>query len=76
MGKIPQIISIISLLFLISCQSLDYGAGAVGNYTSGFFPWLVRKPLEKAFSDGSDDFFEDLSKSQAQQKEEINLEWR
>ena len=73
MRKLKKSISIISLLFLLGCQSLDYSVGAAANYLSGLAPWLVRKPLEKLFADGSDDLYEDLANSRVKEKRQAKL---
>ena len=73
MKGVKFLISIISLMILVSCNSLDYGAGAVSNWITGLAPWAVRKPLEKMFADGTDDIYEDLVKSKQKQQAKAQL---
>ena len=73
MKGVKFLITIISLVSLVSCNSLDYGAGAVSGWLTGLAPWAVKKPLEKMFTDGTDDIYDDLINSKRKQKTKAEL---
>ena len=73
MKRLKFLITIISLISMVSCNTLDYGAGAVSGWVTGLAPWAVRKPLEKMFADGTDDIYEDLIKSKQKQQAKSHL---
>ena len=50
-------------MLMSGCDYLNYGGGAVGSWILGLPTYVIKKPLEKMFADGTDDFYEQLLKS-------------
>ena len=60
MKKAKLLISLVTLFILVSCNTLHYGAGALSGWTTGLIPWVIGKPLQKMFLDGTDDLMKNL----------------
>ena len=54
-------------------SKLNYGAASLGAWITGAPVYVVKRPLEKAFTKGTHDFYEDLENSIANEQKRSKL---